>query len=45
MALGLGLLAILVGRLFRFQVSFGWMAILVILALFSLERIRHTLMG
>ena len=45
MALGLGLLAILAGRLFRFQISFGWMVVIVILALFSLERIWHTLIN
>jgi hypothetical protein len=44
-ALGLGLLAVVVGRLFRFQIPFGWMVILVIIALFSLERIWHTLIG
>ena len=44
-ALGLGLLAVVVGRLFRLQIPFGWMVILVILALFSLERIWHTLIG
>ena len=45
LALGLGLLAIVVGRLFRFQIPFGWMVVLVILALFSLERIWRTLIG
>ena len=43
LALGLGLLAVVVGRLFRFQIPFGWMVVLVILALFSLERIWRTL--
>ena len=44
-ALGLGLLAVVVGRLFRLQIPFGWMVILVILVLFSVERIWHTLIG
>jgi hypothetical protein len=44
-ALGLGLLAIIAGRLVHFQIPFSWMVVLVILALFSLERIRHILMG
>ena len=44
-ALGLGLLAAVAGRLFRFQISFGWMVVLAILPLFSLERIWHTLIG
>ncbi len=44
-ALGLGLLAIIAGRLFRFQIPFGWMVVLVILTLFSLERIWRTLIG
>jgi hypothetical protein len=43
LALGLGLLAVVVGRLFRFQIPFGWMVVLVILALFSLERIWRML--
>ncbi len=45
LALGLGLLAIVAGRLVRFQIPFGWMVVLVILTLFSLERIWHTLIG
>ena len=45
LALGLGLLVVVVGRLFRFQIPFGWMVVLVILALFSLERIWRTLIG
>ena len=45
LALVLGLLAIVAGRLVRFQVPFGWMVVLAILTLFSLERIRHTLVG
>jgi hypothetical protein len=45
LALGLGLLAAVGGRLLRFQIPFGWMVILVILALFSLERIWRTLIG
>jgi hypothetical protein len=44
-ALTLGLLAAVSGRLFHFQIPFGWMVILVILALFSLERIWRTLVG
>jgi hypothetical protein len=44
LALGSGLLAAVVGRLVHFQVPFGWMVILVILALFSLERIWRTLL-
>ena len=43
LALGLGLLAIVAGRLLHFQISFGWMVVLVTLALFSLERIWRTL--
>ena len=43
LALGLGLLAVVVGRWFRFQIPFGWMVVLVILALFSLERIWRML--
>ena len=42
-ALGLGLAAVLAGRWVHFQVPFGWMVVLVSLALFSLERIRHML--
>jgi hypothetical protein len=45
LAIGLGLLAIVAGRLVRFQIPFGWMVVLAILTLFSLERIRHTLVG
>jgi hypothetical protein len=45
LALGLGLLASVGGRLFRFQIPFGWMFVLVILALFSLERIWRILVG
>jgi len=44
-ALGLGLLAVFAGRSFHFQIPFGWMVVLVILAFFSLERIWHTLLG
>ena len=44
-ALGLGLLAIIAGRLFRFQIPLGWMVVLVILTLFSLEHIWRTLIG
>ncbi len=43
LALGLGLLAAAGGRFLRFQIPFGWMVILAILALFSLERIWRTL--
>ena len=43
--IGLGLLAVIAGRLLRFQIPFGWMVVLVILALFSLERIWHTLIS
>ena len=45
LALGLGLLAVVAGRAFHFQIPFGWMVVLVILALFSLERIWRTLIG
>jgi hypothetical protein len=45
LALGLGLLAVVVGRMFRFHIPFGWMVVLAILALFSLERIWRTLIG
>jgi hypothetical protein len=42
-ALGLGLLAAIVGRDFRFPLPLGGVIFLVILALFSLERIWRTL--
>ncbi len=45
LALGPGLLAVVAGRLLHFQIPFGWMVVVVILALFSLERIWRTLIG
>jgi hypothetical protein len=44
-AVGVGLLVLLSGRWLRFQLSFGWMVLLALLALFSLERIRKALAG
>jgi len=43
LALALGLLAALAGRLLRLQLPFGVLILLVILALFSLERLWHSL--
>jgi hypothetical protein len=44
-ALGLGLLAAIAGRMFRIQIPFGGMFLLVILAFIGLERVWHTLSG
>jgi hypothetical protein len=43
LALGLGLLAAVTGQMIRFQIPFGGMVLLVILALFSLDRLWRTL--
>ena len=45
LALGLGLLLAIAGRVLRIQLSFGWMILLAILALFSLERVWRALRG
>lgn len=42
MALGLGLLVVVPGRLLRLHISFGWMVVLVIITLISLERMWHS---
>ncbi len=43
LALGLGLLVTIVIRMIRFQIPFGGLVLLVILAFFSLDRIWRTL--
>jgi hypothetical protein len=43
LALGLGLLVTITGRVIRFQIPFAGMVILVILVLFSLERLWRAL--
>jgi hypothetical protein len=43
LAVGLGLLAALAGRFLHLQLPFGILIVLILLALFSLERLWHTL--
>ncbi len=43
LALGVGFLVAVAGRMFRIQMSFGWMTLLVILVLIGLERLWRTL--
>lgn len=43
MALGFGLLVVVPGQLLRLHIPFGWMVVLVIITLISLERTWHTL--